>query len=94
LIVSPHYCTAEKLLEHADAIAHAAALGGYLDDRTGRRRTLAQAERERWAASAAILREAAHRMTRVERRRYAADAAFTCESQEPGQGPEREGNRR
>jgi hypothetical protein len=55
-------CTAEQLLAHADAIDHSAAVGGYLDERTGARRTLSQAEREQWAADAAVLREAAYQM--------------------------------
>lgn len=55
--------TADELLAHADAIDHSAAVGGYLDERTGARRTLSQAEREQWAADAAMLREAAHQMT-------------------------------
>ena len=54
--------TAEQLLAHADAIDHSAAVGGYLDERTGARRTLSQAEREQWAADAAVLREAAYQM--------------------------------
>jgi pyruvate-formate lyase len=48
------------LLEHADAIEHAAARGGYADDRTGARVVLDQTDRERWARFAAILRGCVH----------------------------------
>jgi len=50
----------QALLDHADAIDHAAALGGWRDDRTGVRMTLDQTQRDAWHRDAAVLREAAH----------------------------------
>lgn len=59
-------CTAEALHAHADAIEHAAALGGYsLQETRGgptTRRVLSPEEREQWARDAAVLRQAAYRM--------------------------------
>jgi len=57
--MSARTCTAETLLAHADAVEHSAAVGGYVDDRTGRRVQLDETRRRQWAASAAVLREAA-----------------------------------
>lgn len=50
---------AERLHAHADAVEHAAALGGWMDPELGRR-SLSEPERARWAADAAVLREAAY----------------------------------
>jgi hypothetical protein len=52
-------CTPAALHAHADAIDHAARLGGaVLPD--GTRLTLDQQQREQWAADAALFRAAAH----------------------------------
>ncbi|WP_200243063.1 hypothetical protein [Thiohalocapsa halophila] len=53
-------CTPARLLAHADAIEHAAARGGYVNDRTGARVRLEQPDRERWASFAALLRGTVH----------------------------------
>ena len=50
-------CTPEALLAHADAIAHTAARGGWIDERSGARIGLDQRERERWTRDAAMLRQ-------------------------------------
>lgn len=52
-------CTPDLLHQHANAIDHAAAIGGYKDDRTGQRVTLDQSKRAQWARDAALLREQA-----------------------------------
>ena len=52
-------CTPDMLLAHADAISHAAARGGWVDDRTGARHTLSNNSRDQWARDAAVLRAAA-----------------------------------
>ena len=52
--------TPADLHQYADAIDHAAAIGGWVDDRSGHRRTLTPAERQAWARDAAVIREAAH----------------------------------
>lgn len=52
----------EMLLAHADAVEHAASLGGWVSDTDGARRTLSSAERAAWARDAAVLREAAYQM--------------------------------
>ena len=49
-------CTPAQLLDHADAVEHTAAVGGYVGP-SGQRRHLSDAERRQWAASAAVLRE-------------------------------------
>lgn len=51
------HCTADRLIAHADALEHAAAVGGYIDDRTGQRVTLDAEARRGWALDAAVLRE-------------------------------------
>ncbi len=50
-------CTPEALLAHADAIAHTAARGGWIDERSGARIGLDQRQRERWTRDAAMLRQ-------------------------------------
>jgi hypothetical protein len=52
-------CTPDQLLAHADAIAHTAAVGGYVDERTGERVTLSPERRDAWARDAGVLRAAA-----------------------------------
>ena len=60
--------TPADLHQYADAIDHAAAIGGWVDDRSGHRRTLTPAERQAWARDAAVIRQAA----------YAAEEQSTC----------------
>ena len=52
-------CDPTTLHAHADAIEHAANLGGYVGA-DGQRVTLTQTEREEWAADAAVIRAAAY----------------------------------
>jgi hypothetical protein len=52
--------TATDLHCYADAIDHAAAIGGYVDNATGQRCTLTPPERQAWARDAAVLRQAAY----------------------------------
>lgn len=54
-------CTAAALHAHADAIEHAAALGGFMVAERQARRVLTPAERAQWAHDAAVIREAAYR---------------------------------
>jgi hypothetical protein len=54
---------AAKLHAHADALEHAAALGGFqLAAGSLTRRRFAQWERDQWARDAALIREAAYRL--------------------------------
>ena len=65
-------CVPEALHAHANALDHTALVAGYIDDRTGAKRTLTQAEREGWAADAAAIREAAHQLEQRDRPQEAA----------------------
>jgi len=51
----------DLLHAQANAVEHSAAVGGYVDDRSGERIGLTTEQRAHWFAAAAVLREAAHR---------------------------------
>lgn len=53
-------CTHVMLHRHADHIAHCAAVGGWVDERTGERYPMSRDLREAWARDAGVIREHAH----------------------------------